>query len=383
MEQISDALGAVGKAAEFAGELGGKAYDLAKRVNMSGVKNAASEAYQTAKNLTRNVNIGRLGTRAVNAARTFKNTVARSVNPQVIANSAAKAASVIGEAARGAGSTVAQVGATIRDKINIGRAARVAGELGGKAYNLAKGIQIPAGIKSAASKAYETAKQLKNSIPIGSIGTRALNAARSFKNTVARSVNPQTIANSASKAASVIGQAAQGAGDKISQLGSAIGSSSVWNKTRKAWNSTAGIRGAAGNMLKGVGSRAGAALQGLGRGLMAPSPYGAANPFYRRTVLDDVMNKRIPGSLASSINAAQTSYLAPQAPRYYPPVAQAPALLNVDKVYANMNANKQKELAAAATGKNTARKSSWWGRGGVKRRGSNAGKQSYKRKRST
>jgi hypothetical protein len=104
----------------------------------------------------------------------------------------------------------------------VGKAAQVAGELGGKAYNLAKGLNVPGGIKNAASKAYETAKQLKNSIPIGSIGTKALNAARSFKNTVARSVNPQTIANSASKAASFIGRAAQGAGSKMSQVGSTI-----------------------------------------------------------------------------------------------------------------------------------------------------------------
>jgi hypothetical protein len=55
----------------------------------------------------------------------------------------------------------------------VGRAARVAGELGGKAYNLAKGLHVPGGIKNAAVKAYETAKQLKNSMPLGAIGTKA------------------------------------------------------------------------------------------------------------------------------------------------------------------------------------------------------------------
>jgi hypothetical protein len=104
----------------------------------------------------------------------------------------------------------------------VGKAAQFAGELGGKAYNLAKGMHVPGGIKNAASKAYETAKQLKNSIPIGSIGTKALNAARTFKNAVRDKVNPQAIANSAAKAASFIGQAAQGAGSKMAQVGSTI-----------------------------------------------------------------------------------------------------------------------------------------------------------------
>ena len=104
----------------------------------------------------------------------------------------------------------------------VGSAAQVAGQLGEKAYSMLSNSRVTSGIKNAASKAYETAKQLKNSIPIGSIGTKALNAARTFKNTVARSVTPQTIANSAAKAASVIGQAAQGAGNKMAQVGSTI-----------------------------------------------------------------------------------------------------------------------------------------------------------------
>ena len=104
----------------------------------------------------------------------------------------------------------------------VGHAAKIAGELGGKAYNLAKGMHVPGGIKNAATKAYETAKQLKNSIPIGSIGTKALNAARTFRNAVRDRINPQAIANSATKAATFIGRAAQGAGSKISNLGSTI-----------------------------------------------------------------------------------------------------------------------------------------------------------------
>jgi hypothetical protein len=104
----------------------------------------------------------------------------------------------------------------------VGSAAQAAGKLGEQAYSMMSNSRVTSGIKNAASKAYETAKQLKNSVPIGSLGTKALNAARSFKNTVSRSVNPQTIANSASKAASFIGQAAQGAGSKMAQVGSTI-----------------------------------------------------------------------------------------------------------------------------------------------------------------
>jgi hypothetical protein len=104
----------------------------------------------------------------------------------------------------------------------VGQAAKIAGELGGKAYNIAKGIKVPGGIKNAAEKAYETAKQLKNSIPIGSIGSKALNAARTFKNAVRDKIKPQAIADSATKAATFIGRAVQGAGSKISNLGSTI-----------------------------------------------------------------------------------------------------------------------------------------------------------------
>ena len=103
-----------------------------------------------------------------------------------------------------------------------GTAAETAGKLGEKAYSMMSNSRVTSGIKNAASKAYETAKQLKNSVPIGAIGTKALNAARSFKNTVSHSVNPQTIANSASKAASLIGKAAEGVGSKIAQVGSTI-----------------------------------------------------------------------------------------------------------------------------------------------------------------
>ena len=103
-----------------------------------------------------------------------------------------------------------------------GNAAQAAGKLGEQAYSMMSNSKVTSGIKNAASKVYETAKQLKNSVPIGAIGTKALNAARSFKNTVSHSVNPQTIANSASKAASLIGKAAQGAGSKIAQVGSTI-----------------------------------------------------------------------------------------------------------------------------------------------------------------
>jgi hypothetical protein len=222
MGDIGSALQAVGQAAKLAGDLGGKAFELAQRVNMSGVKNAAVKAYETAKNLTKNVNIGKLGTKALNAARSFKNIASRSINPQKIANSASNAARLIGQAAQGAGSTMAQVGATLKNRLNLGKAAQVAAQLRDKATNLVKGIHVPGGIKNAAASAFETAKRLKNSVPIGAIGTKALNAARSFKNTVARSVNPQTIANSASKAASFIGQAAQGAGSKMTQLASTL-----------------------------------------------------------------------------------------------------------------------------------------------------------------
>lgn len=104
----------------------------------------------------------------------------------------------------------------------VGSAAQLAGKLGEQAYSIMSNSRVTSGIKNAASKAYETAKQLKNSVPIGSIGTKALNAARTFKNAVRDKVNPQAIANSAAKAASFIGQAAQGAGSKMAQVGSTI-----------------------------------------------------------------------------------------------------------------------------------------------------------------
>ena len=220
----------------------------------------------------------------------------------------------------------------------VGKAAEVAGDLGGKAYNLAKGVRVPGGIKNAAEKAYETAKGLKLAVP-GTLSTNAVNAARRLTQKVKNGVNPQAIANSASRVASSIAAAAQGAGDKMAQLGSAIQSSSLLNRTRKAWNSTAGVRGAAGNWFKGVGARAGTALQGLGQGLMARSPYAGANPFYQRTVLDDVMNKRVPGSLASSFSAAPFGYAAPQTPGYYPPpVMPVPVPVPVANTTANNNA---------------------------------------------
>ena len=216
----------------------------------------------------------------------------------------------------------------------VGQAAQVAGELGGKAYNLVKGVRVPGGIKNAARVAYQTAKNLKNSMPIGSIGTKALNAARTFKNTVARTINPQKIANSASKAASYIGRAAQGAQEKVSQVGTAIQSSGVLNTTRKlgsaganwlkgvgskvgnAWRSTASARGAAANVLKGVGSRAGTALKSVGQQLMAPSIF--SNPFRPRTQLQNILNSRNPYGIRSGFSSTA-------APVFYTPaVTPAP-----------------------------------------------------------
>lgn len=104
----------------------------------------------------------------------------------------------------------------------VGSAAQTAGKLGEQAYSMMSNSRLTSGIKNAASKAYETAKQLKNSIPIGSIGTKALNAARTFKNTVARSVNPETIAKKASNAGGWIKQAALAAGSKMAQVGSTL-----------------------------------------------------------------------------------------------------------------------------------------------------------------
>ena len=108
----------------------------------------------------------------------------------------------------------------------IGSAAQSAGELAGHASRLASGITIPGGIKNAARSAYNAARQLKNSTPgLGAIGTKALNAARTFKNAVRgglSGINTTRVSNAAAKAASYIGQAAQGAGDKMASIGSSI-----------------------------------------------------------------------------------------------------------------------------------------------------------------
>lgn len=178
----------------------------------------------------------------------------------------------------------------------VGSAAQVAGKLREQAYSMMSNSRVTSGITNAASKAYETAKQLKNSIPIGAIGTKALNAARSFKNTVSRSVNPQTIANSASKAASFIGRAAEGAGSKMAQVGSTI---------KNTFDRYGGW--------KGTINRA-----------MAPTNVGNRTNPYRTPV--------------PAWYAAATGQM-PQKSIFMPASATPPA-------------------------------SSWWGRGGVKRRGS-------------
>jgi hypothetical protein len=175
---------------------------------------------------------------------------------------------------------------------------------------------VPGGNKNAAASAYETAKRLKNSVPIGAIGTKALNAARSFKNTVARSVNPQTIANSASKAASFIGQAAQGAGSKMTQLASTL---------KKSFNDHGGW--------KGFGQRA-----------LAPTNVGnRTNPF------------RVP---VPAWQAAATGQM-PQRSIFMPPATpwQAAVTGKMPQRSIFMPA-----AAAPSTG-------SWWG-GAVKKRGS-------------
>ena len=246
----------------------------------------------------------------------------------------------------------------------VGKAAEVAGGLGEKAYNLAKGVRVPGGITNAARQAYESAKGLKLAMP-GPLATNAFNAAKRLTQKVKNGVNPQAIANSASKAANAIGQVAQRAGNKMAQLGSTIQGSGIMNTTRK-------IGSGLGNWFKGAAGSVRSAVQGVGQGLMAPSPYAFANPFYRRTVLDDVIDPRNPYSLASatrglvapSYTPSQTvapSYMptqtvAPMAPSYMPtqtvgpPIVQVPvpvpvpmpsSKLNVNNVYANMNKNKR------------------------------------------
>ena len=104
----------------------------------------------------------------------------------------------------------------------VGNAARVAGELGERVRDFAGGLRIPGGMSNAARKAYNAAKDLKSSV--GPIGTKALNAARTFRNAVRNRVNPERIANAASTAARYMGEAAQGAGSKMAQVGSTLGS---------------------------------------------------------------------------------------------------------------------------------------------------------------
>ena len=104
----------------------------------------------------------------------------------------------------------------------VGHAAQVAGQLGQQASRLASGFKVPGGMSHAATNALNAAKRLKNSAGLGSIGTKALNAARTFKNAVSSRANPGKIANTASRAASFIGRAAQGAGSKMAQFGSTI-----------------------------------------------------------------------------------------------------------------------------------------------------------------
>jgi len=104
----------------------------------------------------------------------------------------------------------------------VGSAAQAAGKLGEKAYSMMSNSRVTNGIKGVASKAYNAAKRLQGSANLGAIGRKAVNAARSFKNAVRNKVNPQALANSASRAANFIGRAAQGAGSKIAQVGSTI-----------------------------------------------------------------------------------------------------------------------------------------------------------------
>ena len=242
----------------------------------------------------------------------------------------------------------------------VGNAAKVAGDLGGKAITLAQGVRVPGGITNVAKQAYDSAKSLRSAMP-GTLATNAVNAARRLTQKVKNGVNPQAIANSASKAANAIGQVAQRAGNKMAQLGSTIQSSGIMNTTRK-------IGSGLGNWFKGAAGRVGSAVKGVGQGLMAPSPYAFANPFYKRTVLDDVIDPRNPYSLASatrglvapsytpSQTVAPMAPMAPMAPSYMPSQTMAPPIvqvpvpvpvpmpssnLNVNKVYANMNKNKR------------------------------------------
>ena len=97
----------------------------------------------------------------------------------------------------------------------VGHAAEVAGKLGENIGRFASGIKVPGGMSNAASKVYNAAKRLKSSVNLGSIGTKAINAARTFKNAVRGRATPDRIANTASRAASFIGRAAQGAGSTI------------------------------------------------------------------------------------------------------------------------------------------------------------------------
>jgi len=104
----------------------------------------------------------------------------------------------------------------------VGSAAQAAGKLGEKAYSMMSNSRVTNGIKGVATKAYDAAKRLQGSANLGAIGRKAINAARSFKNAVRDKVNPQALANSASRAANFMGRAARGAGSKIAQVGSTI-----------------------------------------------------------------------------------------------------------------------------------------------------------------
>jgi hypothetical protein len=75
------------------------------------MSNAARKAYTAAKELQKS--LGPKARNAFNAVRTFKKAVENRVNPEKIANAASTAARYMGEAARSAGSKMAQVGSTL------------------------------------------------------------------------------------------------------------------------------------------------------------------------------------------------------------------------------------------------------------------------------
>lgn len=68
MEDVQRAMALAGNAAQAAGKLGEQAYSMMSNSKVtSGIKNAASKVYETAKQLKNSVPIGAIGTKALNA----------------------------------------------------------------------------------------------------------------------------------------------------------------------------------------------------------------------------------------------------------------------------------------------------------------------------